>query len=81
MTNQNEKLQTDLLNKEIAYGNLENEFKKLEHINKNIDRINKEKLIDYQKKMATLNNEINITQNLYQSFIDAKARSGKKPNS
>ena len=51
----------------------------MEHINKNIDRINKEKLIDYQKKMATLNNEINITQNLYQNFLEAKSRSGKKP--
>lgn len=28
--------------------------------------------------MATLNNEINLTQNLYQTFIDAKSRSGKK---
>lgn len=70
-----------MLNKSIAYENLEGEFKKLEHINKNIDRINKEKLVEYQKKMATLNNEINLTQNLYQSFIDAKSRSGKKPNS
>lgn len=74
-------MQTDLLNKSIAFENLENEFKKLEYVNKNIDRINKEKLVDYQKKMATLNNEINLTQNLYQSFIDAKSRSGKKPNS
>ena len=74
-------MQTDLLNKSIAFENLENEFKKLEFVNKNIDRINKEKLVDYQKKMATLNNEINLTQNLYQSFIDAKSRSGKKPNS
>lgn len=41
LTSQNEKLQTDLLNKSIAFENLENEFKKLEHINKNIDRINK----------------------------------------
>jgi 16S rRNA G527 N7-methylase RsmG len=57
---------------------LETEFKKLEHINKNIDRINKEKLLEYQKKMATLNNEINLTQNLYQSFIEAKSRAGKK---
>lgn len=81
MTSQNEKLQTDLLNKSIAYENLESEFKKLEYVNKNIDRINKEKLVDYQKKMATLNNEINLTQNLYQSFIDAKTRSGKKQSS
>ena len=69
LTNQNEKLQTDLLNKSIAFESLENEFKKLEHINKNIDRINKEKLLEYQKKMSTLNNEINLTQNLYQSFL------------
>lgn len=27
--------------------------------------------------MATLNNEISLTQNLYQSFIEAKSRSGK----
>jgi hypothetical protein len=79
LSNQNEKLQTDLLNKSIAYENLEGEFKKLEHVNKNIDRINKEKLVEYQKKMETLNNEINITQNLYQSFVEAKSRTVKKP--
>lgn len=78
LTNQNEKLQTDLLNKSIAFENLEGEFKKLEHINKNIERINKEKLLEYQKKMATLNNEINLTQNLYQSFLEAKSRAAKK---
>ena len=49
----------------------------MEHVNKNIDRINKEKLLEYQKKMATLNNEINLTQNLYQSFLDAKSRAKK----
>ena len=31
-------------------------------------------MIEYQKKMATLNNEINLTQNLYKSFLDAQAR-------
>ena len=41
LTNQNEKLQTDLLNKSIALENMDNEFKKLEHVNKNIERINK----------------------------------------
>ena len=41
LTNQNEKLQTDLLNKSLSLENLESEFKKLEHINKNIDKINK----------------------------------------
>lgn len=30
--------------------------------------------MDYEKKMATLNNEINLTQNLYQAFIEAKSR-------
>ena len=74
LSNLNEQLQTDLLNKEVAYGELQGEFKKLEHINKNIDRINKEKMLEYQKKMATLNSEINLTQNLYQSFMEAKAR-------
>jgi serine/threonine protein kinase HipA of HipAB toxin-antitoxin module len=49
----------------------------LEHINKNIDRINKEKLIQYEKKMATLNSEINVTQTLYQQFLQAKAREGR----
>jgi hypothetical protein len=34
-------------------------------------------MVEYQKKMATLNNEINVTQNLYQAFLDAKSR-GKK---
>ena len=74
LNNLNEKLQTDLLNKEIAFGELESEFKKLEHINKNIDKINKEKMIEYQKKMATLNNEINLTQNLYKTFLESTAR-------
>jgi hypothetical protein len=46
-------------------------------MNKNIDRIYKEKQMDYEKKMATLNNEINITQNLYQTFMEAKSRAGR----
>jgi len=45
-----------LLKKSLALEEMEGEFKKLEHINKNIEKINKEKLIEYQKKMATLNN-------------------------
>jgi hypothetical protein len=35
---------------------------------------NKDKLAEYQKKMATLNMEINLTQNLYNTFLDAKSR-------
>jgi hypothetical protein len=31
-------------------------------------------MVDYEKKMATLNSEINLTQQLYQTFMDAKAR-------
>ncbi len=39
-----------------------------------MEKINRQKLIDYEKKMATLNNEINLTQQLYQAFMEAKAR-------
>jgi hypothetical protein len=46
-------------------------------MNKNIEIINKEKLVEYEKKMATLNQEIYLTQNLYQAFIESKARSSK----
>lgn len=74
---ENEKLQTNLVDKTLALETLEEEFKKLEHINKNIDRINKEKLIQYEKKMATLNSEINVTQTLYQQFLEAKARENR----
>ena len=77
LTNQNEKLQTDLLKKTNDCDELEAEFKKLEYVNKNMERLNKEKLIEYQKKMATLNNEINLTQNLYKTFVEAKARQQK----
>lgn len=41
-------------------------------------RVNKDKLVEYQKKMATLNVEINLAQNLYTSFLDAKSRVGKE---
>jgi hypothetical protein len=58
----------------LAFEELQDEFKKLEHVNKNIDKINKETLIEYQKKMATLNQEILISQNLYRTFMEAKAR-------
>lgn len=40
-------------------------------------RVNKDKLAEYQKKMATLNVEINMAQNLYSSFLDAKSRVNK----
>lgn len=58
-------------------------MKKIESTNRNIEKINKEKMLEYQRKMATLNSEINLTQNLYQNFLQAKSRaanagSGKK---
>ncbi len=55
LKNDNEKLQTDLLKKNIQYDNLEEDMKKLQSMNKNIDIINREKLVEYEKKMATLN--------------------------
>lgn len=53
---------------------MEEEFRKVSSQYKNIEKINKEKLVDYHKKMATLNSEILLTQNLYQSFIEAKSK-------
>lgn len=75
LNNQNQKLQTDLLQKSIALQNLEGEMKKIENTNRNIQKINKEKMLEYQRKMATLNSQINLTQNLYQNFLQAKSRS------
>jgi hypothetical protein len=40
-------------------------------------RINKDKLAEYQKKMTKLNMEINLAQNLYSTFLDAKSRIGR----
>lgn len=39
-----------------------------------MEKISKDKILDYEKKMATLSNEINLTQQLYKAFMDAKAR-------
>ena len=63
--------------KTLALDNLEEEFKKLEHLNKVMDRINKDKMVEYEKKMATLNSEINLTETLYNQFMEAKAREGR----
>lgn len=68
-------MQSNLQQKTLALDNMEDEFKKLEHLNKIMDRINKDKLVEYEKKMATLNSEINLTQTLYNQFMEAKARS------
>ena len=76
LMSQNEKLANNLQSKTISLENLEEQFKKLEHINKNVDRINKEKLVEYEKKMATLNSEINLTKTLYEQFLENKSRQG-----
>ena len=76
LMSENEKLANNLQAKTIALDNLEEQFKKLDHINRNVDRINKEKLIEYEKKMATLNSEINITKTLYDRFLQNKSRQG-----
>jgi hypothetical protein len=34
-----------------------------------MDKIQKERLKDYEKKMLTLTQEINLTQNLYKTFL------------
>jgi hypothetical protein len=39
-----------------------------------LDKIQADKIKDYETKMLTLNQEINITQNLYKTFLEAKAR-------
>lgn len=69
LTSENQRLQTELAQRNVSQQNLEAEVKKLQSLSKNAEKINKEKLIDYQKKMATLNTEINLTQNLYKNFL------------
>jgi len=44
-------------------------MKRVQGLNKNIEIMNREKLIEYEKKMATFNQEISLTQNLYQAFL------------
>ena len=31
-------------------------------------------MVEYERKMSALNTEINLTQNLYQSFLSAKTK-------
>ncbi len=62
----------------INFDKLEEEYKRVMNTTKNVDRINKQKLIDYERKMAALNAEINLTQNLYNSFLTAKSKVVKK---
>lgn len=53
-------------------------MKRLDYNNRNMEKISREKLMDYEKKMATMNSEINLTQQLYKSFMEAKARKNPK---
>ena len=62
------------MTKSVALEKAEAEVKRLDHKHRNMEKINKEKLLDYEKKMATLNNEINLTTQLYKAFVEAKAR-------
>jgi hypothetical protein len=61
----------------LHYGELDENFKRISALVANEARTNKDKLAEYQMKMATLNMEINMAQNLYSSFLDAKSRINK----
>lgn len=67
-------MKTDLVTKAVALEKAEAEVKRLDYNHRNMEKINKEKLVDYEKKMATLNNEINLTTQLYKTFVETKAR-------
>lgn len=58
----------------IDYDKLEEEFKKVSSQYRNIEKINKDKMADYQRKMNAINSEILLTQNLYQSLLGAKSK-------
>ena len=70
----NEQLKTEILNKTIQFENMESEFKRLDYKHRNADKLQRDKIKEYEQKMITLTQEINITQNLYQAFLEAKAR-------
>lgn len=53
-------------------------MKRIDFNQRNSEKINRDKILDYEKKMATLNNEINLTQQLYKTFMEAKARKNPK---
>lgn len=64
----------------INLDRIQEEYQKLANTRKNAERINKEKAVEYERKMAALNAEINLTQNLYNSFMSAKSKVVKKPS-
>lgn len=69
-----DKLKAELAQLKLQYNELDDNFKKVSSLVASEARLNKDKLVEYQKKMATLNMEINLAQNLYNSFIEAKSR-------
>lgn len=79
LTNINDQLQAELTKKTLECEKLEEELKKMSSKHKNAEKISKEKMASYHKKMATLNSEILLTQNLYQSLVGAKSQMGSKP--
>lgn len=69
-----DKLKAELAQSKLQYNELDDNFKKVSSLVASEARLNKDKLVEYQKKMATLNMEINLAQNLYNNFIEAKSR-------
>ena len=69
-----DRLKSELAQLKLQHAELDDNFKKISSLVANEARLNKDKLAEYQKKMATLNMEINLAQNLYSSFLDAKSR-------
>jgi len=57
---------------------LESEFKKIDYKHRNADKLQRDKIKEYEQKMITLTQEINITQDLYKAFLEAKARAGER---
>lgn len=62
------------MTKSVALEKVEAELKRLDYNQRNIEKINRDKILDYEKKMSTLNNEINLTQQLYKVFMETKAK-------
>ena len=77
LTHLSDQLQADLTKKTLECEKSEEELKKQAHRHKNAEKISKEKMASYHKKMASLNSEILLTQNLYQSLVGAKAQLAK----
>ncbi len=48
LTTINEQLKTELLNKTIAFENLESEFKKMDYKNRNADKLQRDKIKQYE---------------------------------